>query len=162
MESVEVPMKVPNRRWSRIGLSLLGMLLAIQLVPYGRDHSNPPVTGEPAWDAPETRVLARQACFDCHSNETQWPLYAHIAPASWLVQHDVDEGRAVLNFSEWERPQEEAKEASETVLEGDMPPAAYKLVHAHGRLSTADRERLAQGLAKTLGVPLEAAHGRER
>jgi hypothetical protein len=67
----------------------------------------------------------------------------------------------VLNFSEWTRPQEEAKEASEAVLEGDMPPAAYTLVHAHARLSAADRERLAQGLAKTLDVALEQ-EARER
>jgi hypothetical protein len=157
-------MKVFNRKWwSRIGLGVLGTLLAIQLVPYGRDHGNPPVTGEPTWDAPETRTLAKQACFDCHSNETDWPAYASIAPASWLVQRDVNEGRAVLNFSEWSRPQEEAKEASEAVLEGEMPPAAYRLVHAHARLSTPDRERLAQGLAKTLGVALEQeARERER
>ena len=146
-------MKVFNRKWwSRIGLGLLGALVAIQLVPYGRDHSNPPVTGEPTWDAPETRALARQACFDCHSNETQWPAYAAIAPISWLVQHDVDEGRAVLNFSEWSRPQQEAKDASEEVREGEMPPTAYTLIHAHARLSSSDRDRLAQGLARSVGV----------
>ena len=108
-----------------------------------------------------TRALARQACFDCHSNETEWPAYASIAPASWLVQLDVNEGRAALNFSEWPRPQEEAKKVSETVLEGEMPPAAYRLIHAHARLSIRDRDRLAQGLAKTLGVSLEQ-EGRER
>ena len=157
-------MKVFNRKWwSRIGLGVLGTLLAIQLVPYGRDHGNPPVTGEPTWDAPETRTLAKQACFDCHSNETEWPAYASVAPASWLVQRDVNAGRAVLNFSEWPRPQEEAREASQAVLEGEMPPAAYKLVHGHARLSTADRDRLARGLARTLGVALERkAHERER
>lgn len=149
-------MNILNRKWwSRIGLGALGTLVAIQLVPYGRDHRNPPPTGEPSWDAPDTRALAKRACFDCHSNETEWPAYANIAPASWLVQWDVDEGRAVLNFSEWLRPQEEAKEASETVLEGEMPPAAYKLAHADARLSAADRDRLAQGLARTLDVALE-------
>jgi hypothetical protein len=99
--------------------------------------------------------LARQACFDCHSNETEWPAYASIAPASWLVRHDVDEGRAVLNFSEWTRPQKEAKEAAKEVREGEMPPSAYKLIHAHARLSAADLDRLAQGLANTVGVRLE-------
>ena len=149
-------------KWSfRIGIGILLTLLAVQLVPYGRDHTNPPVIGEPMWDAPETRALAKQACFDCHSNETQWPAYASIAPVSWLVQHDVNEGRAVLNFSEWPRPQEDAKEASEEVLEGEMPPAAYALVHAHARLNATDRHRLAQGLAKSLGVPPEQ-EARER
>jgi hypothetical protein len=155
-------MNVLNRqRWSRIALGLLGTLLAVQLLPYGRAHTNPPVTGEPTWDAPATRALARQACFDCHSNETEWPAYASIAPASWLVQRDVDAGRAVLNFSEWTRPQEEANEAAEEVREGEMPPAAYTLFHAHARLTPVDRDRLAQGLAKTLGAALEQ-EARER
>ena len=145
-------MNILNRRWLfRVGIGLLGTLLVIQLVPYGRDHSNPPVESEPPWDSPATRALAKQACFDCHSNETEWPAYASIAPASWLVQRDVDEGRAVLNFSEWQRPQEEATKASEELLEGEMPPAIYELMHAHARLGGADRDRLAQGLAKTLG-----------
>ena len=154
-------MDVLNRRWwSRIAIGFLGTLLAIQLVPYGRDLTNPPVTGEPTWDALETRALAKQACFDCHSNETEWPAYARIAPVSWLVQHDVNEGRAVLNFSEWPRPQEEAKAASEEVVEGDMPPVAYRWLHAHARLNASDRDRLAQGLSRTLGE--QEARARQR
>ena len=149
-------MNVLNRKWwFRIAVGVFGAFLAIQLVPYGRAHANTPVTGEPTWDAPETRALARQACFDCHSNETEWPAYASIAPVSWLVQHDVDEGRAVLNFSEWTRPQQEAKEASEEVLDGEMPPTAYMLVHAHARLTPPDRDRLARGLVRTLGQNLK-------
>ena len=138
--------------WFRAAVGLLGAFVAIQLVPYGRDHSNPPVTTEPAWDAPATRALAKQACFDCHSNETQWPVYASVAPASWLIQRDVIDGRAALNFSEWQRRQDKAADASEEVAEGEMPPPAYRLMHGHARLSTADRERLARGLAKTVGA----------
>jgi len=147
-------MKVFNRKWwYRSGLGVLATLLAIQLVPYGRAHTNPRITGEPTWDAPGTRALARQACFDCHSNETEWPGYASIAPVSWLVQHDVSEGRAALNFSEWGRPQNEATDAAEEVIEGEMPPAAYRLVHAHARLTAAERDQLAQGLDRTLAEP---------
>jgi mono/diheme cytochrome c family protein len=152
-------MKVFNRKWwSRIGFGVLGTLLVIQLVPYGRDHRNPPVTSEPTWDAPETRALARQACFDCHSNETEWPAYSRVAPVSWLIQRDVAKGRAVLNFSEWQRPQEEAKEAAEEVLEGEMPLRMYQLMHAHARLSVAEREQLARGLERTLGRAVAAAY----
>ena len=79
----------------------VAIFLLIQLIPYGRDHTNPAVVAEPAWDLPETRALAVRACFDCHSNETIWPWYSNVAPISWLVQRDVDEGREKLNFSEW-------------------------------------------------------------
>ena len=128
--------------------------VAIQLLPYGRDHVSPPVGAEPTWDSPGTPALAKQACFDCHSNETEWPAYSRVAPVSWLIQRDVSEGRAVLNFSEWQRPQEEAKEAAEGVLEGDMP-LRIRLMRAHTRLSAADRERLARGLERTLGRRVE-------
>jgi len=130
----------------------MALTAAIQLVPYGRDHDNPPVTREPIWDRAETRALASRACFDCHSNETTWPWYADIAPVSWLVQHDVDEGRAVLDFSEWDRTYEEAEESSETVREGEMPMAVYTWMHPAARLDPDEREQLARGLERTIGV----------
>jgi mono/diheme cytochrome c family protein len=155
-------MKVPNRRWwFRAGLGLLLVLIAIQLVPYGHSRVNPAIVQEPAWDSAATRVLAKQACFDCHSNETEWPAYSRVAPVSWLIQRDVSEGRAVLNFSEWQRVQKEATEARQEVVEREMPPAIYQIMHAHARLSDADRDQLARGLANTLGQPA-AASNRDR
>jgi len=71
------------KKW--IGLGLLGLVVVfvlIQLVPYGRDHSNPPVVQEPAWDSPETRAMVMGACGDCHSNQVVWPFYSNIAPIS--------------------------------------------------------------------------------
>ena len=138
-------------RITRILIVLVAVCAVIQLVPYGRDHTNPPSVLEPGWDSPATRVLAQRACFDCHSNETVWPAYASVAPVSWLVQRDVDDGRAMLNFSEWQRPQEEAGEAPKAVEEGEMPPAQYLLMHGDATLSAAERDRLIQGLTRTLG-----------
>lgn len=153
-------MTFPSARWLfRAGLGLVLALVAIQFVPYGHSRVNPAVAAEPAWDSPATRALAKQACFDCHSNETEWPAYSRVAPVSWLIARDVSEGRAVLNFSEWQRVQKEAKEAREEVLEREMPPAIYQIMHAHARLSAADRELLARGLATTLGQRVGAAHG---
>ena len=135
-------MRFPSRRfWSRFALALVAVLAAIQLVPYGRAHANPPVLGEPAWDSPETRALAARACFDCHSNQVKWPAYSHVAPVSWLVQRDVDEARAHLNFSEWTRPQEDADEAAEEVREGEMPLKIYALMHANAGLRAGGRTR---------------------
>jgi len=148
------------RGWSVA--ALIAVAVTIQLVPYGRNHFNPPVTREPAWDSPATRELPKRACFDCHSNETHWPGYARVAPASWLLQHDVTEGRAVLNFSEWHRPHDGAKDASEEVLHREMPPAAYRIMHAGARLTSADTERLVSGLSRTIGVSAEKQAERKR
>lgn len=136
-------------KWWKRGLIVLsGLVVAIQLVPYGRDHTNPPVIAEPAWDTPETRDLAVRACFDCHSNETEWRWYSEIAPMSWFIQNEVDEGRSELNFSEWHLSQE-GDESAETVREGEMPPRPYTLTRA--RLSDKELDTLAAGLAATLG-----------
>ena len=81
-----------------------------------------------------------------------WPWYSNVAPVSWLVQHDTEEGRAILNFSEWNRPQKKAGESAETVREGEMPPAIYLPTHPEARLTEAERSELAQGLAATLGT----------
>ena len=135
-------------KWGFIGAVVL--FLVIQLVPYGRSHTNPPVTGEPNWDSPRTRTLAEAACFSCHSNETEYPWYSNVAPMSWLVQRDIDAGRAVLNFSEFDREQE-ADEAAEVVAEGEMPPASYTLINSDARLSDAERRELVRGLEATFG-----------
>jgi mono/diheme cytochrome c family protein len=144
---------VSVRRVVRLSLlSIVGLLVLIQLVPYGRDHTNPPASAEPAWDSARTRALADAACFDCHSNETRWPWYTNVAPFSWLTQNDVDNGREALNFSEWDRPQEEAGEAAEAVMEGEMPPRAYTWLHPDAKLSAEERDALIRGLIGTLGT----------
>jgi hypothetical protein len=70
-------------------------------VPVWFFQTNPPIQNEPAWDSPQTRALAKRACFDCHSNETEWPIYSRIAPMSYFVTNHVIEGREHANFSEW-------------------------------------------------------------
>jgi mono/diheme cytochrome c family protein len=140
-----------SRTWIvRILVGLAVLFVLIQFVPYGHDHTNPAVVAEPGWDSARTRELAVRACFDCHSNESTWPWYSNVAPVSWLVQRDVDEGREQLNFSEWNRRQE-GHEAVETVRERSMPPTVYRLTHPNARLTDAELDELASGLAATLG-----------
>jgi len=103
---------------------------------------------EPNWDSPQTRDLAKRACFDCHSNETVWPTYAKIAPISWIVANHVSEGRRELNFSNW-HPREQ-NEAIETIIEGSMPPLYYTATHPAARLSAAEKQALIDGLQKTI------------
>ncbi len=132
--------------------------LLIQLLPYGRNHTQPPVIREPAWDSLETKELAERACYDCHSNQTVWPWYSHVAPVSWMVQHHVDEGRQYLNFSEWgsgHRDGEEGEEMAEVVYEGEMPLASYLITHPQARLSNIEKAALARGLMAVGGGDAE-------
>lgn len=135
----------------------------IQLIPYGRNHTNPAVVGEPSWDSPETRALAVRACFDCHSNETVWLWYSKVAPVSWLVQRDVDEGREKLNFSEWqvyvengengevEEKEYEWDDIEEVIRSGEMPLPIYLIQHPEAKLSAAEKEQLIEGLLVSTG-----------
>jgi mono/diheme cytochrome c family protein len=135
--------------------ALAAALLALQLVPYGRRHENPPTVAEPSWDSARTRALATRACFDCHSNETQWPWYSHVAPASWLLQRNVDHGRGEVNFSEWGRSDDE-HEIVEVLAEGEMPPGSYLLLHPEARLSTLEKQDLVRGLGAKLAASTTA------
>jgi len=133
-----------------VAVAFVGLALLMQLIPYGRDHNNPPVLSEPTWDSPATHELAKRACFDCHSNETTWPWYSNIAPVSWLVYHDVIEARDRMNFSEWGRPHPGIDQVIEEIEEGGMPLPQYLLMHPNARLSVQEREALIEGLRKSL------------
>ena len=129
------------------------LLVLIQFIPYGKDHSNPSVISEPTWNSQQTRDLAQAACFDCHSNETIWPWYSNIAPLSWLVYRDVVEGRRRLNFSDWQNSRfREPGELVHAVIEGEMPPLQYLPTHLSAWLSSAQKTQLADGLQK-LTIP---------
>jgi mono/diheme cytochrome c family protein len=131
-----------------VALAAVALLVVIQLVPYGRDHTNPAGGRAIAWDSQRTDRLMTGACMDCHSNQTTWPWYANVAPVSWLVQNDVEEGRDALNLSTGEI---ELDELIETIREGSMPPWQYKPMHPGARLSDQEKNDLIRGLRATFG-----------
>lgn len=149
-----------KKKWPKVFsivlVSGLAILLVLQLVPYGRDHQNPPVVQEPNWDSPETRAMAVRSCYDCHSNETVWPWYSSIAPMSWLVQRDVDRGRQKLNFSNIQASGDDLDELAEVVIEGEMPLPIYLPAHPNAKLTESERHQLAQGFTQTFGLEYEA------
>jgi hypothetical protein len=136
----------PLLKWIALGVGVLA--LAIQFVPYGRAHKNPAGGRRIAWDSPRTEQLMTDACMDCHSNLTEWPWYSNVAPVSWLVQHDVNEGRGALNLSTGEA---EVDEMVEAVQGGSMPPWQYKPLHPAARLSDKEKQDLIRGLQATFG-----------
>jgi hypothetical protein len=111
------------------------------------------VVAEPRWNSPRTRELAVRACFDCHSNETKWPWYSNVAPMSWMLERDVEAGRSVINFSEWNHAYDLALEAGPAVVRRDMPPYKYRLAHGDADLTEPEKIELARGLQATFGAP---------
>ncbi|HED06755.1 MAG TPA: cytochrome C [Ignavibacteria bacterium] len=134
-----------------LGIIIL-VAIAIQFIPYGNEHTNPPVVSEPIWDSPTTEALFSRACLNCHSNETQWPWYSNIAPMSWLVQSDVNEGRDIFNVSMWGvQKKNKGDEAAKEVREGEMPPWYYLIPHSEAKLSDNETKVLIKGLLSTFG-----------
>lgn len=130
----------------RIFLILLGVFFLLQFFPI--DRSNPPVKSEIQTSA-EIKEILKRSCYDCHSNETVWPAYSYIFPASLLISHHVEEGREELNFSEFgllaeKKQNKKIYEIWEQVDEGEMPPKDYLLLHPNSKLSDKDKEILKQ------------------
>ncbi|MET0144718.1 MAG: heme-binding domain-containing protein [Ilumatobacteraceae bacterium] len=138
-----------TRSW-RIARWPLGALavafVAIQFVPFGWWHENPPVVQDAPWPSAESAAIARTSCYSCHSNETNWPAYSYVAPFSWLVRRDVEDGRHELNFSDWSEAVDEADDAVEMIAEGRMPPSQYTLVHRDAELTDAEAHTLVEAL----------------
>jgi Haem-binding domain len=130
----------------RVLLALAIVFVAIQFVPFGWWHDNPPVVDDAPWPDPAAEAVARSSCYACHSNETDWPLYSYVAPMSWLVRNDVESGRDGFNFSDWDRSAGDADKAVEAIEDGSMPPDRYTLVHRDASLSAEERDVLVSAL----------------
>jgi mono/diheme cytochrome c family protein len=144
------------RRVAWFGVAAVGIVIvgfvAMQLLPYGRTHNDPPVVQEPAWDTAQTRTLFARACGDCHSNQTEWSRLSSAAPLSWLTQWAVDEGRSVFNVSEWPSGGRKAGDVAGSVEDGQMPPEIYTSVYPEARLTPAEQQALIRGLRATFGA----------
>jgi hypothetical protein len=132
-------------RWVR--LALLFFLVAFIGIQFVRpERTNPPSAAAASLLAktpPEVTALLERSCRDCHSNESRWPWYSYVAPASWLVVGDVNHGREHFNFSEWTSyaPDEQDKflgKMCNLTQRGRMPQWQYLLVHRDAKLSAAD------------------------
>ncbi len=135
-----------------VAISSLVVFAALQFVPYGKNHTNPPIISEPQWDSPRTKELFTNACANCHSHETKYPWYSNIAPVSWLLARDVDEGREHFNVSAWgAQTKNKGKDAAEEVREGAMPPWFYLPTHPEAKLSASEKQELISGFEKTFG-----------
>lgn len=134
------------RKLRAVAIGLVLVLAAAQAIR--PDRTNPPADPAASFEAmvhpagPVAEVLSR-SCRDCHTHHTVWPWYSKIAPVSWLVVHDVREGRAHMNLSEWnsyspEKSRKLMRDMCEEVKGGDMPLSYYTPLHPAARLTDKD------------------------
>ncbi len=142
----------------KIILLVISVFAVIQLVPV--DRTNPPVDRKINFvdvmqTPPNVSEILKNSCYDCHSNETEYPDYAYVAPISWSVKHHVNEGREHLNFSVWGSYNQYLKKsmlqkAADQVNDGKMPMPGYVVYHEEAKLSAAQRKLLTDYLQQIL------------
>jgi len=146
-----------RRRKIILGVAAIPVLLFIglQLIPPEQVFSdykypgNPPVDPQFTWDSPQTEQLARSACYDCHSNETRYPWYSHIAPVSWLIYGDINVARDNLNFSTWTKQEIDLNDIIDQIQQGAMPLPIYLPLHPAAQLTDDQKAQLIAGLEAT-------------
>jgi len=127
-------------------------IAVIQFVPV--DRTNKPVVKRDNFvdiykTPPKIQILLKNACYDCHSNETVYPKYAYVAPVSWSIKQHVNEGREHLNFSEWRTFNRDLKKnmlesSAADLKQNRMPLPGYIAQHPEARLSGAEKVILAK------------------
>lgn len=132
-------------------LIILGLVLIVMQF-FGPAKTNPAVDATKTIQAatavpPAVTAIMTRACYDCHSHQTQWPWYSHVAPVSWFVIGHVNDGRRHLNFSEWatyepKRLKRKLEEIKEEVEDGAMPLKSYLPLHPSAKLSVEDIQTL--------------------
>lgn len=131
-------------RMKKIGLIALVTLIAIQLIQPARNNSGQvPATDIFSITSTDTRVkvLVKTACYDCHSNNTDYPWYAHIQPMGWLLASHIQDGKAELNFDDFvnysqRRQQSKLKSIASQIRDDEMPLWSYSLLHKKARLTS--------------------------
>ncbi|MFV0530758.1 MAG: heme-binding domain-containing protein [Flavobacteriales bacterium] len=140
-----------------VGIILLGFI--IQLYPIDRSVKPIPKSYDIIRQENASKLVAdliTNACYDCHSNETQYPEYASYAPVSWYIEYHVEEGRKNANFSRWKKYDTDQKNSIlqnciETLNDNSMPLKSYISKHPEATLSIKERQLLVewfQGLVK--------------
>lgn len=135
------------------------ILFAIQFISV--DKTNPPVDIEATLKAPnEVMNILKKGCYDCHSNETKWPSYSDIAPASFFIASHVKKGRRAMNFSTWNDMDEKIKQqrikrAIQTVNNGMMALPSYKSAHEEAELNKNEKAVLTAWFKKQLDEQAE-------
>lgn len=158
------------KRSTLILLALALPLLVIQFFQPEKNQTtelqpNDIFTVHPA--SAEVEALVKKACYDCHSNNTNYPWYAQVQPVAWWINDHVVEGKDELNFSDFasytpKRARHKLEEVAEQVGEHEMPLQSYTFIHSEARLSDAEIKLLAdwaKAARENIPAPAPSADG---
>ncbi len=130
----------------KIIISIVVLITAIQFIR--PDFTNPDIDSNLELHASdEVMAILKTSCYDCHSNESKYPWYADLAPASWILADNINSGRKAINFSQYrDIPSDIKKERLERSIQLidnlRMPKGSYLMMHEYARLDDAQKEIL--------------------
>ena len=143
-------MKIVKRIAKWLVIILVVLFLAIQFVRPAR--TNPAVDESQTIFArtqmtPSVATILNRSCADCHTHKTVWPWYTNVAPVSWFIVSHVDEGRRLLNLSEWgkldlDRQSKKLQQMCDEVSDGGMPLSTYTPLHRGSKPTPVDVKAL--------------------
>jgi len=137
-------------------LSLLVIFVGIQFVPAKRNQTSMiPITDfMKVYDVPtEVSVILKTSCYDCHSNNTEYPWYDKVQPVAWFLESHIEEGKSELNFSEWKnysnrRKKSKLKSIGSQIRKDKMPLSSYTFIHGDAKLSESKKELIIKWIDK--------------
>ena len=145
------------KRFKKIDIALLAFFVMIQFIRPSLNVEDKSSSTDLAnvYSVPQNVLtVLRSSCYDCHSNHTNYPWYAHVQPIGWLLADHIKEGKAELNFSEFgsyslRRQASKLKGIENSIEDGTMPLWSYSLLHSKARLSKEEKALLLDWLVKT-------------
>ena len=140
-------------------LVLLVAFVGIQFVPAYRNQSSviPKTDFAIVNKVPKNiQEKIQTSCYDCHSNNTDYPWYSKVQPAAWYLQNHIKDGKKELNFNEWgnysdRKKQSRLKFIINQINDGEMPLSSYTLIHRDAILSKSDKKLVINYLKKIEG-----------
>jgi exonuclease VII small subunit len=133
-----------------IAIVLLVAFVGIQFIPTTRNQSDTvsPTDFMMVNNVPETIQKKLQvSCYDCHSNNTQYPWYNRVQPVAWFLEGHIKEGKAELNFNEWDslssrRKKSKLRSIVKQIENGEMPLDSYTLIHSEAAFTEAEAQEI--------------------
>ncbi|MBP9889054.1 MAG: heme-binding domain-containing protein [Leptospiraceae bacterium] len=130
----------------RIYLSIVALILILQFIPVNRDN---PIVEADLIASQNIKTIFKKSCYDCHSNETKYPIYSYLFPVSFFLQHHIEEAREELNFSNWEnlsasKKASKASDILEEIQNKEMPLFSYTILHRNAILTNEEIQEIRQ------------------
>lgn len=139
-------------------LVLITGFVGIQFVPTSPNQNTVILSTDitKTFNVPDNiQILLKKSCYDCHSNNTNYPWYNKVQPLGWLLENHVRQGKEELNFSEFgayskRRQKSKLKSIVSQIRDGEMPLSSYSLLHREAELSEVGKKEITTWINKMI------------